>query len=89
MDKVQLHQKLELLHKELQGVDSPDPKDREILRSLAEDIRRILELEETDSERYQGLPDRLKDGISRVEASHPQATMRMRQILDQIAFLGI
>ena len=89
MDKVQLHQKLELLHKELQEVDSPDSKDREILRRLAEDIRRILESEKTDLERYQGLTDRLKDGISRVEAAHPQGTMRMRQILDQIAFLGI
>ena len=89
MDKVQLHQKLELLHNELQEIDFSDPKDREILRRLAEDIRRILDFEGTDAERYQGLSDRLKDGISRVEAAHPRATMRMRQILDQIAFLGI
>ena len=89
MDKNQLHQELERLHTDLQQIKSPDKGDREILSRLEQDIRRILEYEEPDSGQYQNLSDRLKDAITRFEASHPRTTLAMRQVIDQIGYLGI
>jgi hypothetical protein len=52
-------------------------------------IRRILDDKEIDREQYQGLDDRWRDAITRFEAAHPRVTLLMRQVLDQIAYLGI
>lgn len=89
MDKRELHQELERLHADLQGIESLDKEDREILSTLERDIRRILEDKGTDREQYQGLIDRLGDAITKFEAAHPKTTLMMRQVLDQIAYLGI
>jgi len=89
MDKQKLHEQLDRLHADLQHIDAPDTDDREVLSSLAQDIRRILQDEGTDREQYQGLIDRLGDAITKFEAAHPRTTLLMRQVLDQIAYLGI
>jgi len=89
MDKQKLHEDLNRLHADLQQIESPDNDDREMLSRLGNDIRRILEDKGTDREQYQSLNDRLKDGITRLEAAHPRTTLLMRQVLDQIAYLGI
>lgn len=89
MDKRELHQELERLHAGLQEIESVDKEDREILSRLERDIRRILEDKGTDREQYQGLSDRLGDAITKFEAAHPKTTLMMRQVLDQIAYLGI
>jgi len=89
MDKNQLHQELERLHTDLQQIESLDKGDREILSRLEQDIRRILEYKEPDSGQYQNLRDRLQDGITRFEASHPRTTLLMRHVIDEIGYLGI
>ena len=88
MNKSELHQVLERLHADLQEIE-PDKEDREILCRLEQDIRRVLEDKGTDPKQYQGLIDRLGDAITRFEAAHPRTTLMMRQVLDQIAYLGI
>ena len=88
MNKRELHQVLERLHADLQGIE-PDEENREILCILEQDIRRILEDKGTDPKQYQGLIDRWGDAITRFEAAHPRTTLMMRQVLDQIAYLGI
>ncbi|HZJ43291.1 MAG TPA: DUF4404 family protein [Pyrinomonadaceae bacterium] len=89
MDKEKLHEELKRLHADLQQIESPANDDREILSTLAHDIQRILEDRGIDQEQYQGLNDRWKDAITRFEAAHPRVTLLMRQVLDQIAYLGI
>jgi hypothetical protein len=89
MDKAKLHEELNRLHTDLQQIEVPDEDDREMLSRLGEDIRRILDDKEIDPEQYQGLDDRWKDAITRFEAAHPRVTLLMRQVLDQIAYLGI
>jgi hypothetical protein len=89
MYKEKLHEELERLHVDLQQIESPDNDDRAMLSSLAQDIRRILEDKGTDREQYQGLTGRLRDAITKLEAAHPRTTLLMRQVLDQIAYLGI
>lgn len=89
MDKQQLRGQLEQLHAELAQVESLDSADAEMLRRLAVDIQEILEREENQPDHYTGLGERLQDAAARLEVSHPRATEVMRQVIDQLAFLGI
>jgi hypothetical protein len=89
MDKQELHKQLEQLHAELAQAETLDSADAEMLRHLASDIREILEREENQAQHYGGLGDRLKEAAARLEASHPRATEVMRQVIDQLAYLGI
>ncbi len=89
MDKQELHRQLEQLHAELQQVELPDSNERETFQKLAEDIRKILEPKEDQTQHYGGLRERLREAIAQLEASHPKATMLMGQVLDQLAYLGV
>jgi len=89
MDKQKLREQLEQLHAELARVKSLDSTEAEMLQHLASDIQEVLEREENQAQHYSGLGDRLKETVARLEASHPEATERMRQVIDQLAYLGI
>ena len=89
MNKENLHQELERLHAELEQLDSLEDSDREKLSLLAQDIRRILDYNGTDERHYQSLIDRVRDVVIELEAAHPKTTLLMRQVLEQIAYLGI
>lgn len=89
MNKENLHRELERLHAELEQLDSLEDSDREKLSLLAQDIRRILDYKGTDERHYQSLIDRVRDVVPELEAAHPKTTLLMRQVLDQIAYLGI
>ena len=89
MDKQQLREQLEQLHAELAQVKTLDSTEAEMLQRLAGEIREVLEREENHPRHYSGLGERLKETVARLEASHPRATERMRQVIDQLAYLGI
>ena len=89
MNNQPIQSQLEKLHAELQGAESPNENERELLERLAIDIRTILEKGSDSPQQYVGLGERLKDAIAELEASHPRATLSMRQVIDQLAFLGI
>ena len=89
MEKQKLRDQLEQLHAELAEVKTLDSAEAEMLQHLASDIRELLEREEDHAQHYGGLGERLKEAVARLEASHPQATDRMRQVIDQLAYLGI
>ena len=89
MDKQQLREQLEKLHAELQDVESLNEKDRALLQNLASDVREALNREDEPAEHYNSLGERLKETVAEIEASHPRITLLMRQIIDQLAFMGI
>ena len=89
MDRRELHGKLKDLHTELQRVESLDENERTTLEALATDIQEILEKDHEEARNYSGLGDRLKDAVAQLEASHPRATISMREVIDQISFMGI
>jgi peptidoglycan hydrolase CwlO-like protein len=89
MDKQQLREQLEKLHAELQDVESLNDKDRALLQNLASDVREVLNREDEHTEHYNSLGERLKETVAEIEASHPRITLLMRQIIDQLAFMGI
>ncbi|MFY9555158.1 MAG: DUF4404 family protein [Blastocatellia bacterium] len=90
MDKEQLRIRLEQLHSELQGIDSVDENERQLLQKLTSDIRKLVEAKDSSEEHgYSLLGEGLKEGIERFEASHPRATMLMGQLIDALAKMGI
>lgn len=89
MDKQTLRGQLEELHAELQQVESLDANEREMLQNLARDVQEALRREDDSTQHYSSLGDQLREVIAQVEASHPQTTLLMRQVIDQLAYLGI
>lgn len=89
MDKQQLHGHLEELHAELQQVESPDAAQQEIIHSVARDVKEVLSKEGDHPQHYSGLSERLSEAVAKLEATHPRTTMLMRQVIDQLAYLGI
>lgn len=89
MDKQQLHEKLKLLHDELDQMEFPDSNQREILKKVASEIHDMLARQEEGMKHYSGLGERLKEAVAHIEASHPELTLRMRQVIDQLAYMGI
>ena len=89
MDKQQLHEKLQQLHAELDQVESSSGNQREILQRVASDIKELLARQDEGAEHYRDLGERLKEAVAQLEASHPEATLRIRQMIDQLAYMGI
>jgi hypothetical protein len=89
MDKQELHEKLERLHTELKRAESSDSNQREILQQVVTDIQKMLARQGEATEHYRGLGERLKEAVAQLEASHPEATLRMRQVIDQLSYMGI
>ena len=89
MTAQQLHEKLKLLHDELDQVEFTDSNQREILKKVASEIQDMLARPEEGIQHYRGLGERLKEAVAQIEASHPEATLRMRQVIDQLAYMGI
>jgi Domain of unknown function (DUF4404) len=90
MNKVELHQQLERLHEQLQQIDSVDERGQQLLQTLMSDIEKLINAGERDREDVSDrLGEGLKDGIELFEASHPQATMLMAQVVDALQKMGI
>lgn len=90
MSKEEIHHQLERLHEELQQIDSVDERGRQLLQALMSDIQKLIESEgRSQQEVSERLGEGLKDGIELFEASHPQATMLMAQVVDALQKMGI
>ena len=88
-EREELRQQLEALHAELHQVGTLDPTERELLEKLSADVQKLLDQGEIEAEHTAGLTERLRNGLAELEASHPTATLRLRQLIDELAYLGI
>ena len=89
MNNEQLRTQLEQLRAELQQADAIDPQQRDILQARANDIEQLLKRDEINPHHYTGLGERLSEDVAELEASHPQITLLMRQVIDSLSYLGI
>jgi predicted secreted protein len=88
MDK-QIHERLEHLLGELQQIESADESEQQLLQTLMDDISKLIDAGDSDQQHADRLGEGLKEGIELFEASHPQATMLMGQVIDALAKMGI
>ena len=56
---------------------------------MADEIQVLLKRDEIQRHHYTSLSERLNDVVAKLEASHPQITLLMRQTIDSLAYLGI
>lgn len=90
MTEQQLQERLEQLHAELKKVESVDQDDRRLLLQLSADIQELLEPGAAHHQNaYVELAEQLREGMDRLEATHPQLTMLMAQMADVLARMGI
>jgi hypothetical protein len=89
MDKDRLRAHLEQLHAELQQVGKVADNDRELLQTLERDVREILGRAEVDPEARSGLGNSLRGALAQLEASHPRITILLRDVIDELAYMGI
>ena len=85
MKNEELRTQLESLHDELHHADPLDLQQRELLKTLADEIQALLKRDEIQRHHYTSLSERLNDAVAKLEASHPQATLLMRQTIDSLA----
>jgi hypothetical protein len=88
MDRQEVHETVKRLHDELDRMELPDSNQREILKKVAREIQDMLARQE-GMEHIGGLRERLKESVAQIEASHSEATLLMRQVIDQLAYMGI
>jgi uncharacterized protein DUF4404 len=91
MNQRHLHKLLTELHSELIRAGSVGPKDRELLHRLREDIRAIVDADPTSDpgDSYQPLRQRLAEGVTAFEASHPQLSKTLADAIDTLALYNL
>lgn len=82
-NKPPLRDDLERLHNELGQTRTVDPESRQLMRQLQNDIQTVLK-EPTPSSRA-SLATRLNAAVGRFEESHPELTLTIKQVLDNLA----
>lgn len=82
-DKPQLREALERLHAELEQTKTVDPEARQLLQHLQNDIQAVLRKPNASS--WASLGRRLDDAVARLEETHPDLTLTIKQVLDNLA----
>jgi predicted component of type VI protein secretion system len=90
LEKEQLREDLERLHRELSEASAVDASDRELLSEVLRDIETLLERDAPEaSDAPASLSDRLRQAMGRFEESHPSLTTAVGRIADALASLGV
>lgn len=89
MDNEKLRLQLEHLHSQLGQTETVDEQQRELLKTLENDIQELLGREQNQPHHYQSLGDRLSGAVAQLEASHPQISLLMRRAIDSLSYLGV
>jgi hypothetical protein len=88
MEEKNLQQKLSELHAEIEGAQDIDEESLQMLAHLQHDIQNLLG-SSADLDANHSLTERLTEAIARFEATHPDLTRNMGQVLDLLSQLGI
>ena len=90
MNDQELCQLLEQLHSEIEGTQSVDAKERELLRELETDIRALLE--RCEAEQIQSHPltvRRMEDAIEYMALNHPTLTAMLSNMSTILSNAGV
>ena len=87
MKDKKLHQLLEQLHEEIEGIESVDEKGQELLRDLSADIRDLLERAEV--KQPASTLERIEQAIKHFEVTHPDFTAALSNLSAILSNAGI
>ena len=90
MEKPALRETLQQLHDELEETPQIDDNIRELLHSVMQDIRHVIETQESQPTPHpQSLIDRLEEVTTQFELSHPRLTAAVGRLIDSLSSMGI
>lgn len=90
MERRELRETLETLHRELHDTRHVGETDRVLLEELQADVRRVLDSEaEAPAARHQGLRDRLDQALYELQEDHPQLVASIRNVVNYLSAMGI
>jgi len=91
MDQEHLQKVLEDLHAELRATQPLDPGNRGLLERLAQDIRSVLDSggQPASAEHYQAMRPRLQNAVRAFEASHPQLSKAIENVVETLAMYNL
>jgi hypothetical protein len=89
MDNPKLRRALEQLRKEIDSIQDVDEKGKNLLNEIRADIQSILEHNEDDSFHPKTTKKRLEDSIIFLEATHPDITSILSELLNILSNAGI
>ena len=90
MPEKKLAEALNDLHDDLADADKVDAETREQLKTLMEDIRRILERSENrDKAEVEPVINNLRSMLLKLETDHPYTAGLLNRMADSLANLGI
>jgi hypothetical protein len=90
MDKDSLRDLVAKLHAQLSDALRADPKSRESLSEMMQDINRLVDKPaESPSPAHGSLPDRLERIAVQFEADHPTLAASARRLIDLLGEVGI
>lgn len=90
MEQQKLRELLESLHQELARVDTVDESTEDVLSTLREDIRKLVDKDEHPAAINSDEPllERLNEAVSHFEAGHPKLSLAIQHLLDSLANMG-
>ncbi len=89
-DEQQLNERLQRLHSELDQTEVNDDASRAHIENLRSSMQPILDpTVATQPHHYHSLRERLSDAVDHFEVSHPQLTLSIGDVLDNLAAIGL
>ena len=90
MERSDLVKTLTQLHAELSQADRVDPQSLELLRTLIDDVGRLVDQnEEASAVDAAGITSGMNNLLLKFEAEHPQLAITLGKVADALASLGI
>ncbi len=88
MDNPKLRKSLEKLNKKIDSIQDVDEQGKNLLNEIRTDIQSILERKEDDSS-HPAPTKRLGETITYFEATHPDLTLMLTELLNILSNAGI
>ncbi|HLN48219.1 MAG TPA: DUF4404 family protein [Steroidobacteraceae bacterium] len=90
MDPNILRDQLSKLHEELGGVRHVDPRSKQLLADVLEDIQRLLQQDHAGAPQGNAsLPERLEKVAVQFELDHPTLAASSRRLIDLLGKAGL
>ena len=90
MDNKKLQELLQQLHDEIQKSENIDSKGKDLLQDIDSDVHELLKRSEGDiSQVHQTVIQRFENTIDHLEATHPNITGYLTELLEILSNAGI
>jgi hypothetical protein len=80
---------LERIHAEIDRTENVDAKGKRLLTGTKQDVRTLLDQSGQPADSHGSTTERLEETISHLEASHPDLTLMLTELLNILSNAGV